>query len=377
MTADGSGTALSCLFSSTRLGGLTLPNRFVMAPMTRSRAAQPGDVPSELNARYYAQRAAAGLIVTEATQISREGQGYSFTPGIYTDAQRDGWRLVTDAVHAAGGRIFLQLWHVGRVSHPLIQEGGRLPVAPSAVRADGVRVYVIDPDGGGPRFVDCIEPRALETGEVARVVEDFRKAAAMAVAAGFDGVEIHGANGYLVDQFLRSTTNRRADRYGGSPQARIRFLQEVVSAVASAVGRERTGVRLSPHVTLQDMADPEIVPTSLLAAEMLAAEGVGYLHFAEADWDDAPAVPLDYRKEVRARFAGPIIVAGRYTPQRGDDLVRVGLADLVAFGRPFLANPDLPHRIAAGIPLNAPDPATFFGGGATGYDDYPIATAAA
>lgn len=377
MTADGPGSTLSCLFSPARLGDMTLPNRFVMAPMTRSRASQPGDVPSALNARYYAQRAAAGLIVTEATQISREGQGYSFTPGIYTDAQRDGWRLVTDAVHAAGGRIFLQLWHVGRVSHPLLQEGGRLPVAPSAVRARGVRVYVIDPEGGGPRFVECVEPRALETAEVARVVDDYRKAAALAMAAGFDGVEIHGANGYLVDQFLRSTTNLRTDRYGGSPEARIRFLQEVVRAVASEVGAQRTGVRLAPHVTLQDMADPEIVPTSLLAAEMLAAEGVGYLHFAEADWDDAPEVPLDYRTAVRARFPGRVIVAGRYTPLRGEHLVRAGLADLVAFGRPFLANPDLPHRIAAGIPLNTPDPATFFGGGATGYDDYPLATVAA
>lgn len=365
------------LFEPIAVGPLRLPNRFVMAPMTRSRAAQPGDVPTELNARYYAQRASAGLIVTEATQISREGQGYSFTPGIYTSAQRDGWRLVTDAVHAAGGRIMLQLWHVGRVSHPLIQPAGARPVAPSAIRARGVRVYVIGPTDRSPRFVESEEPRALETDEVGRVVDDYRRAAALAREAGFDGVEIHGANGYLVDQFLRSTTNRRTDRYGGSPEARITFLQEVVRAVGAEIGSDRTGVRLSPHVTLQDMADSEIVETSLIAAEMLAAEKVAYLHFSEADWDDAPEVPTDYRQAVRARFAGPIIVAGRYTPERAAALLDAGLADLFAFGRPFLANPDYPERVAKGAPLNAPDPATFFGGDARGYDDYPPLAATA
>ncbi|MFK8250139.1 alkene reductase [Ancylobacter terrae] len=368
--------AHSRLFSPLSLGPLVLPNRLVMAPMTRSRTAQPGDIPTALNARYYAQRASAGLIVTEATQISREGQGYAWTPGIYTPAQRDGWRLVTDAVHAAGGRIFLQLWHVGRVSHPSLQPEGQLPVAPSAIAPKGVRVYAIDPDGT-PRFLDCGTPRALETEEIARVVEDYRRAAALAMEAGFDGVELHGANGYLIDQFLRSTTNRRTDGYGGSPSNRLRLLEEVVAAVAGETGPERLGVRLSPHVTLQDMDDPEMVATSLLAAEALHRAGIAYLHLAEADWDDAPLVPRDYRQALRQRFPGTIIVAGRYTPERGEALIEQGLADLVTFGRPFLANPDLPRRIAEGLPLNTPDPKTFFGGGAAGYDDYPVYGAAA
>ncbi|HSI40778.1 MAG TPA: alkene reductase [Xanthobacteraceae bacterium] len=367
---------LTTLFSPWRLGPLSLPNRLVMAPMTRSRTAQPGDVPTELNARYYAQRASAGLIVTEATQISQQGQGYASTPGIYSAAQRDGWRLVSEAVHDAGGRIFLQLWHVGRVSHPSLQPGGLAPVAPSALAPKGVRVYVIDPADGAPRFLDCGTPRALETYEVAGVVDDYRRATALALSAGFDGVELHGANGYLIDQFLRANSNQRTDAYGGSPQARLRFLREVVAAVAAEAGAERVGVRLSPHVTLQDMEDPEMVATSLLAAQALSEAGIAYLHIAEADWDDAPVVPLDYRQALRQRFPGTIIVAGRYTPERGEALLAAGLADLVTFGRPFLANPDLPRRIAEGLPLNSPDPKTFFGGGARGYDDYPSYDAA-
>lgn len=361
----------SALFTPFQLATLTLPNRLVMAPMTRSRAAQPGDVPTKLNAHYYAQRASAGLIITEATQISQEGRGYAWTPGIYTDAQRDGWRLVTDAVHQARGHIFLQLWHVGRVSHPSLQPDGRLPVAPSAVRPRGVRVYVIDPMDGVPRFLNCETPRALSLAEIARVVEDYRRAAALAADAGFDGVEIHGANGYLIDQFLRSTTNLRADRYGGSAENRICFLREVVSAVAAEIGRDHVGVRLSPYVTLADMADPEIVDTTLLAVDALQEEGIAYLHLSEADWDDAPDTPQEFRKALRKRFGNTIIVAGRYTAERGEAILAEGLADLVAFGRPFLANPDLPLRLAAGLPLNTPDPTTFFGGDAKGYTDYP------
>ncbi len=359
----------SMLFKPYRLGDLTLPNRLVMAPMTRSRADINGR-PTELAATYYAQRAEAGLIVTEATQISREGQGYSLTPGIYTPGQRDGWRVVTDAVHAAGGRILLQLWHVGRISHPLLQENNRLPVAPSAVRAKGVRVYVVDGDGE-LRSVDCEEPRALETHEIPRIVDDFRRAAALAMSAGFDGVEIHGANGYLIDQFLRSTTNLRTDRYGGSPANRVRILTEIVDAVTAEVGARRTGVRLSPHVTLQDTADPEMIDTSLVAIEALASKNIAYVHFAEADWDDAPQVPIDYRESVRKRWPGSIIVAGRYTAARGARLIASGLADLVTFGRPFIANPDLPTRIAEALPLATADASTFFRGGEKGYIDYP------
>lgn len=369
-TAASRGGCWPALFTPFQLGTLTLPNRLVMAPMTRSRARQPGDVPTELNARYYAQRASAGIIITEATQISREGQGYAWTPGIYTEEQRDGWRLVADAVHEARGRVFLQLWHVGRVSHPSLQPRGRLPVAPSAIRPRGVRVYAIDPSDGVPRFLDCETPRALTLDEITRVVDDYRRAAELAMDAGFDGVEIHGANGYLIDQFLRSTTNLREDRYGGSPENRIRFLREVVGAVSAEVGRERVGVRLSPYVTLADMVDPEIVDTALLAVEGLEDDGIAYLHLSEADWADAPEIPHEFRVSLRERFHKPIIVAGRYTAGRGEALITEGLVDLVAFGRPFLANPDLPRRLAEGLPLNSPDATTFFGGDAKGYTDY-------
>ena len=364
------------LFTPFPLGELTLTNRIVMAPMTRSRAAQPGDVPTRLNAEYYAQRGSAGLIITEAAQISREGQGYAWTPGIYTADQRDGWRLVADAVHEAGGRIFLQLWHVGRVSHPSIQPDGRLPVAPSAVRPRGVRVYVIDPADGVPRFLDCETPRALTLDEIRRVIDDYRQAAALAMDAGMDGVEIHGANGYLIEQFLRSTTNVRDDRYGGSPENRIRFLREVASAVAAEVGRGRVGVRLSPHTAIADTADPEIVDTALLAVDALREEGIAYLHLSEADRDDAPVIPREFRVAVRERFDGPVMVAGGYTAARAAAIIEEGHADLVAFGRPFIANPDLPRRFADGLPLNEPDRSTFFGGGTRGYADYPTYHAA-
>jgi N-ethylmaleimide reductase len=361
------------LQSPYELAGLLLPHRMVMAPMTRSRAAAAGDVPTAINARYYAQRASAALIISEATQISPEAKGYSLTPGLHTREQIGGWSLVTRAVHEAGGRIFAQLWHVGRVSHPLLQPGGRLPVAPSAVRPRGVKVYVIDPQTGAHRFVECETPRALGSDEVRRIVGDYRRAARHAIEAGFDGVEIHGANGYLIDQFLRSTTNLRHDAYGGSPHNRIRFLHAVAQAVSEEVGRDRVGVRLSPHVTLMDMTDPQIVETALLAAQALDEIGIAYLHMAEADWDDAPTVPLDFRRALRRAFTRSLIVAGRYTPERAERILCDGHADLVAFGRGFLANPDFPFRVVRGVATNTPDPSTFFGGDARGYLDYPSA----
>jgi N-ethylmaleimide reductase len=364
------------LFTPYRLNGLALPNRIVMAPMTRSRARQPGDAPTELNALYYSQRASAGLIVTEATQISPEGKGYAWTPGIHTVEQRDGWRLVTDAVHAAGGRIFLQLWHVGRVSLAVFQPGGGAPVAPSAIPARNTKVYAIGDDGVA-RMVLTDPPRALETAEIARVVEDFRRAAGLAMQAGFDGVEIHGGNGYLIDQFLRATTNQRTDRYGGSIDNRIRFLAEVSRAVAGEVGSGRTGVRLAPYITFKDMADPEIVDTILAAAEVLADQEIAYIHLAEADWDDAPMVPQSFRRALRARFANTIIVAGRYDLARAEEVLEAGYADLVAFGRPFVANPDLPRRLRLGLPLAQPETATLFGGSAAGYTDYGSSDATA
>ncbi|MCZ4303965.1 alkene reductase [Zoogloeaceae bacterium G21618-S1] len=356
------------LFAPLARRGLTLPNRIVMAPMTRSRAAQPGNIPTALMAEYYAQRASAGLIISEATQISPQGQGYSHTPGIHSAAQIDGWRRVTEAVHAAGGRMVLQLWHVGRMSHPVFHDGG-LPVAPSALNPDA-QVWVMGADGVG-RMLDCPTPRALDTAEIGDIVEDYRRAAANAMAAGFDGVEIHGANGYLIDQFLRTTSNHRSDAYGGSPDKRLRFLDEVAHAVIAEAGATRTGVRLAPFITARGMACPEIIDTILAAATRLDALGVGYLHLSEADWDDAPQIPDDFRHALRARFDGTLIVAGGYDAERAQAIVQTGLADAVAFGRPFIANPDLPARLAHGDPLADFNPATLFGGDAHGYSDYP------
>jgi N-ethylmaleimide reductase len=356
------------LFQAYSLTSLALPSRIVMAPMTRCRTTQPGDLPNALMANYYAQRATAGLIISEATQISRQGQGYSFTPGIYSEAQRDAWRPVTEAVHQAGGRIFSQLWHVGRMSHPVFHEG-QPPVAPTALAPDA-QVWIVGDDDVG-RMVNCPTPRALETAEIASIVDDFRRAAANAIAAGFDGVEIHGANGYLIDQFLRSTSNQRSDRYGGSIENRIRLLVEVAAAVAAEIGAARTGIRLAPFITARGMACPEIIPAILAAARQLNTLGIAYLHLSEADWDDAPQVPESFRHELRTAFQGAIIVAGNYDAARGAAIITAGLADLVAFGRPFIANPDFPARIATGAPLASFDSSTLFGGDARGYTDYP------
>ena len=363
----------SPLFRPLQLGPLHLPNRVVMAPMTRARSSQPGDVPNALMADYYAQRASAGLIVSEASQVSRQGQGYSFTPGIYSEAQVQGWRRVTEAVHAAGGRMVLQLWHVGRMSHASFHADG-LPVAPSAI-APAARVWVAADDGVGS-LLDCPVPRALEAAEIPGVVDDFRRAAANAMRAGFDGVEIHGANGYLIDQFLRTTSNHRTDAYGGPVDHRTRFAREVAAAVASEAGAERTGMRLAPFITQRGMDCPEIIPAILHLARELNALGLAYIHLAEADWNDAPAVPESFRQALRAAFSGRVIVAGQYTPERARQILASGLADLVAFGRPFIANPDLPARYAAGLPLAAFDPAQLFGGGARGYTDYAPASSA-
>jgi N-ethylmaleimide reductase len=269
-------TTASPLFTPAVVAGQTLDHRVVMAPMTRARSTQPGDVPNAMNARYYAQRASAALIVTEATQISPQGKGYSFTPGIHSPEQVAGWRLVTDAVHAAGGRIFVQLWHVGRMSHPDFHDG-ELPVAPSAVPFEA-QIWKVDPATGVGAMVDCPTPRALTRDEIGGVVADFRKAARNAMEAGFDGVEIHGANGYLIDQFLRTTSNVRTDEYGGSRENRLRFLKEVVTAVADEAGADRTAIRLAPFLTARGMACPDILPTILEATEFLQARGVAYLH---------------------------------------------------------------------------------------------------
>ncbi|ABO22379.1 alkene reductase [Shewanella loihica] len=360
------------LFNSYQMGQHTLANRIVMAPMTRSRTSQPGNLPNQMMATYYAQRASAGLIVTEATQISGDSQGYSFTPGIYTQAQIDGWCQVTDAVHSAGGKIFNQLWHVGRVSHPVFQ-GGEAPMAPSAIKPEGTQVWVVDEAHPEGQMLDCPTPREMTQADIDRVVKDFALAASNAVTAGFNGVEIHGGNGYLIDQFLRTNSNKRRDAYGGSGEKRIRFLLEVVAAVSEKVGAGRVGVRLAPFVTFKDMNCPEIVDTILLAADALSKMGVAYIHLSEADWDDAPQIPESFRVQLRNLFDATIIVAGRYDLARASEVLSKGYADLVAFGRPFIANPDLPYRLQQQLPLASFDKGPLFGGGEAGYTDYPAA----
>lgn len=363
------------LFTPHRLGALTLPNRIVMPPMTRSRAAA-GNVATAQMAEYYAQRAGAGLIVSEGTQISPQGQGYAWTPGIHSEAQVQGWRRVTDAVHAAGGRIYAQLWHVGRVSHVALQPDGAAPVSSSALLAEGVKVFV-DPTGAGPEsgvgeMIQHSMPRALAEGEIPGIVADYAQATCNALAAGFDGVELHGANGYLINQFIDSQANQRTDGYGGELQNRLRFLREVVQAVVDVAGGERVGVRLAPLTTLQGAVDDTPQATYLAAAHLLGELGVGYLHIAEADWEDAPLMPVAFKQALRMIYPGTLIYAGKYTAERAGQALAEGWADLIGFGRPFIANPDLPERLRVGAGLNLPDRATYFGGGAVGFTDYPV-----
>ncbi|KYN24056.1 alkene reductase [Vibrio cidicii] len=360
---------MSKLFQPTEMKGQALANRVVMAPMTRARSTQPGNIANAMMAQYYQQRASAGLIISEATQISDDSQGYSFTPGVYTDAQVQGWQQVTSAVHAKGAPMFCQLWHVGRVSHPVFQKG-ELPIAPSALAPVETKVWIADENGNG-QMVDCVEPRAMTQADIDRVVNDFAFAAKRAIEAGFDGVEIHGGNGYLIDQFLRTNSNKRTDRYGGSRENRMRFLLEVVDAVIEAIGADKVGVRLAPFITFKDMNCPDIVPTILQASQQLQARDIAYLHLSEADWDDAPTIPEAFRIALREFFSNTIIVAGRYSPARAQEVLEKGYADLVAFGRPFVANPDLVSRLENGHPLAELDGATLFGGNQKGYTDYP------
>ena len=365
------------LFTPYRLGALELPNRVVMPPLTRSRAAQ-GNVPTPLMATYYAQRASAGLIISEGTQISPQGQGYAWTPGIHSPEQIEGWMQVTSAVHAAGGRMFAQLWHVGRISHVDLQPGGAAPVSSSALLAEGVKVFV-DPEGKGPEagvggMVQHSLPRALTEAEIAAVVQDFARAARNALEAGFDGVELHAANGYLINQFIDSQANNRTDGYGGSLQNRLRFLKEVTEAVIAVVGKERIGVRLAPLTTLNGAVDDTPQSTYLAAAKLLGDLGVAYIHIAEVDWDDAPEMPVAFKEALRIIYSGTLIYAGKYTAEKAEAALAAGWADLIGFGRPFVANPDLPYRLKHVLALNTPDASTLFGGGAKGFTDYPFAT---
>ncbi|PSW10066.1 alkene reductase [Photobacterium rosenbergii] len=359
---------MSKLFEQAQLKQLALQNRVVMAPMTRARSSQPGNVPNQMMATYYQQRASAGLIISEATQISDDAQGYSFTPGVYADKQVDGWKTVTHAVKSQGAAMFCQLWHVGRVSHPVFQNGDK-PMAPSALAPVDTQVWIADEQGNG-NMVDCIEPRAMTQADIDRVIHDFAYSAKRAVEAGFDGVEIHGGNGYLIDQFLRTNSNHRTDNYGGSRENRLRFLLEVVDAVSAQIGADKVGVRLAPFITFKDMNCPDIVPTILEASKQFQARDIAYLHLSEADWDDAPVIPESFRKELRQYFTNTIIVAGRYTQERADEILDKGFADLIAFGRPFVANPDLVSRMENQQQLSELDGTTLFGGGAHGYTDY-------
>ncbi|HDG9775499.1 TPA: alkene reductase [Raoultella planticola] len=354
---------MTTLFQPYDLGPITLANHIVMAPLTRNRAGA-GLVPNELAATYYAQRATAGLLITEATQISAQAQGYQDTPGIYTQAQIDGWRKVTDAVHAKGGRIFVQLWHVGRISHVDLQPGGAAPVAPSAIRA-GTKTFV---NNG---FTDVSEPRALELQEIPGIIDDFRKAAANAIAAGFDGVEIHGANGYLLEQFLKDGANQRNDEYGGSVENRARLLLEVTAAVKDEIGAERTGVRISPVSPANAISCSDPQPQYDYLAEQLDALGIVYLHVVEgATGGPRDVSPFDY-DALRRRFKNTWIGNNGYDLALASTQLAQGKADLFAFGRPFISNPDLVERLKTGAPLAPLNPETLYGGGAQGYTDYP------
>lgn len=351
------------LFESYTLGAIPLSNRIVMAPLTRNRAGA-GFVPGDLTAEYYAQRASAGLIISEATQVSQQGQGYQDTPGIYTPEQIAGWRKVTAAVHAQGGRIVLQLWHVGRVSHVDLQPDGGQPVAPSAIRA-ATKTFVHN------GFVDVSEPRALRLDELPGIVDDFRKAAANAIAAGFDGVEVHGANGYLLEQFAKDGANVRTDAYGGSVENRARLMLEVTAAVAQEIGADRTGIRISPVSPANGIScsDPQAQYDYIV--DQLDALGIAYLHVVEgATGGPRDVAPFDYGS-LRRRFSKTYIANNGYDLGLATAHLAEDKADLIAFGRPFIANPDLVERLQSGAPLAQIDPATLYGGGAAGYTDYP------
>lgn len=360
----------SDLFAPYQLGSLTLANRIVMAPLTRSRAGA-GDVPTPLMAEYYAQRADAGLIITEASQISPQGKGYIQTPGIYSAAQVAGWRQVTDAVHAKGGKIVIQLWHVGRISHPNLQEGGALPVAPSAVQAVG-QVFT------GKGLVDMVTPRALALDELPGIVADYRQAAQRASAAGFDGVEIHSANGYLLDQFLRDKTNLRTDAYGGAIENRTRLLLEVVDAVLGVWEKDRVGVRISPLSPANDIADSNPEPLFTEVVKHLSERAIGFLHVVEGVTGGPRDTGHSFKlATLRPLFKGTYIGNNGYTRGLALSTLAAHTADLIAFGKLFISNPDLVERLRRNAPLTEPDQSTFYGGNEHGYTDYPSLDSAA
>ncbi|MEH2512319.1 N-ethylmaleimide reductase [Nitrobacteraceae bacterium AZCC 1564] len=353
----------SKLFDAYKLGPITLKNRAVMAPLTRNRAAA-GFVPGPLAAEYYGQRASAGLLISEGSQISQQGQGYQDTPGIYTKEQIAGWRKVTDGVHERGGRIFIQLWHVGRISHTSLQPNNGAPVAPSAVRAN-TKTFV------GGAFADVSEPRALELNEIPGLIDDYKRATANALEAGFDGVEVHAANGYLLDQFARDGANKRTDAYGGPIENRAKLMLEVSKAVAEVAGADRTGIRISPVTPANDLADSNPQPLFNYIVDGLNDLKLVYIHVIEgATGGPRGNIPFDY-ESLRKRFGGAYIANNGYDFKLANQVLDTNKADLIAFGRNYISNPDLVERLKLGASLNDFDKATFYGGDAKGYTDYP------
>jgi NADH:flavin oxidoreductases, Old Yellow Enzyme family len=363
--------AINKLLSPVEFGALQLPNRVIMAPLTRARCRD--QVPGEMQRTYYSQRAGAGLIISEATNISESARGYVFTPSIFTDAQEAGWKGVVDAVHAAGGRMALQLWHVGRVGHEMVHPDARKPVAPSAIRGEGAQSYV-QFDNGSEGLQASSTPRALETKEIPEVVDEYRQGAIRAKRAGFDMVEVHAANAYLLQQFMATGSNTRSDAYGGSIENRARLPLEVVDAVVEVMGADRVGVRLSPFIEIFGLTDDEPKAMAFYMAEQLNARGLAYLHVNEPDWAGGDIKLTDeFRAAMRERFAdGALIFCGHYTAERTEKLIENGIGDGAAFGRPYIANPDLVERFRVGAQLNKPDSATYYGGDEEGYTDYPF-----
>ncbi|WP_314036879.1 alkene reductase [Dietzia sp. CH92] len=361
---------MSSLFDSYPLGDVRLHNRVVMAPMTRARSLDT--IPNAVMAEYYRQRASAGLIVTEGTAISPEAQGYAFIPGIWSPEQVMGWKKTTTAVHDEGGRIFCQLWHVGRLSHRSLQPGGRQPVSSGAAPARGCQIFAYD-DDGEVGFINVTDPRPLTTAEVERVARDYATGAANALDAGFDGVELHAANGYLFEQFLNPAVNTRDDQYGGTVPNRVRFLLEAVDRVVEEVGSSRVGVRLSPFSGLFDMPSyAEAQETYLYLADELGRRHIAYVHLIDQNPDGQRLLAPEFLASFRARYGEAIILAGALTGELAHALVERGLIDLTAFGQPYIANPDLVERLQNGWPLATPDPKSYYGGGgAEGYSDYP------
>ncbi len=358
------------LFTPLKVGAITVPNRVFMAPLTRLRSIEPGDIPTPLMAEYYQQRASAGLIITEATQVSFQAKGYAGAPGLHTQPQIAAWKMINEGIHAAGGHSAVQLWHTGRISHNSVQPEGQAPVAPSAIAA-GTRTSLRAADGSVYRE-DTSVPRALSVAEIQQIVKDFGQAAANAREADFDLLELHSAHGYLMHQFLAPDSNQRTDEYGGSIEKRGRFALEVVDAAIANWSADRIGIRISPVGAFQNLENgPDEEEAALWYISELGKRGLAYLHLSEPDWAGGKPYTEAFRQKVRAAFPGVIVGAGAYTVEKADDLIARGLIDAVAFGRDFIANPDLVARLQQDAPLNPQRPESFYGGGAEGYTDYP------